>query len=147
MILTMTEFHENLLRDSPLSLLSIVKLFSSLETKMILQIPNKSFLRITRYSLLRRIQACAPLTFLFTRSLIQSLTPKRVRMTSLYSKSKMKKLQFDLYKIMVGKLRFELFKIIVGKLRFEQLRRKKTGIYCQRRKDDLGGITTPTPIM
>ena len=27
------------------------------------------------------------------------------------------------------------------------MEKKKTGIYCQRQKDDLGGITTPTPIM
>ena len=39
MILTMTKYHKNLLRDSPLSLLFIVKLFSSLETKMVLKIP------------------------------------------------------------------------------------------------------------
>ena len=49
MILTMTKYHENLLRDSPLSLLFIVKFFSSLETMMALKIPNETFLRITRY--------------------------------------------------------------------------------------------------
>ena len=49
MILTMTKYHENLLRDSPLSLLSIVKLFSSLEAKKVLKMPNITFLRITRY--------------------------------------------------------------------------------------------------
>ena len=49
MILTMTKYHENLLRDSPLSSLSIVRIFSSLETKMILKIPNETFSRITRY--------------------------------------------------------------------------------------------------
>ena len=49
MILTMTKYHENLLRDSLLSLLFIVKFFSSLETKMVLKIPNETFLRITRY--------------------------------------------------------------------------------------------------
>ena len=49
MILTVTKYHENLLRDSPLSLLFTVKLLSSLETKMILKIPNETFLRITRY--------------------------------------------------------------------------------------------------
>ena len=49
MILTMTKYHENLLRDSPLSLLFIVKIFSSLETKMVLKTPNETFLRITRY--------------------------------------------------------------------------------------------------
>ena len=48
MSLTMTKYHENLLSDSPLSLLFIVKLFSSLETKMILKAPNETFLRITR---------------------------------------------------------------------------------------------------
>ena len=40
MILTMTKYHENLLRVSPLSLLSMVKFFLSLETKMVLEIPN-----------------------------------------------------------------------------------------------------------
>merc|ERR1711989_89662 len=45
----MAKHHENLLRDSPLSLLSIVNFFSSLETKMILKIPNETFLKITRY--------------------------------------------------------------------------------------------------
>ena len=49
MILTMTKYHENLLRVSPLSLLSMVKFLSSLETNMVLKIPNKTFLRITRY--------------------------------------------------------------------------------------------------
>ena len=49
MILTLTKYHENLLRDGTLSLLSMVKFFSSLEVKMILKIPNKTFLRITRY--------------------------------------------------------------------------------------------------
>ena len=47
MILTMAKHHENLLRDSPLSLLSIVNFFSSLKTKMVLKIPNETFLRIT----------------------------------------------------------------------------------------------------
>ena len=51
MILTMTKYHENLLRDSPLSLLFIVKMFSSLETKMVLKTPNETFLRITRYQI------------------------------------------------------------------------------------------------
>ena len=41
MILTITKYHENLLRDSTLSLLSIVKLFSPLKTKMILNITNE----------------------------------------------------------------------------------------------------------
>ena len=49
MILIMTKYHENLLNDSPLSLLSVVKFFSSLETKMIIKIPNETFFRITRY--------------------------------------------------------------------------------------------------
>ena len=40
MILTLTKYHQNLLRDCPLSLLSMVKLFSSLETKMIVKLPN-----------------------------------------------------------------------------------------------------------
>ena len=48
-ILTMTKYHENLLRDSPLSMLSILEFCSSLETKMILKIPNETFLKITRY--------------------------------------------------------------------------------------------------
>ena len=49
MILTTTKYHENLHRDSPLSLLSIVKYFFSLETKMNLKIRNETFLRITQY--------------------------------------------------------------------------------------------------
>ena len=49
MILTMAKYHENLHRDSTLSLLSMVKFFSSLETKMIQKIPNETLLRITRY--------------------------------------------------------------------------------------------------
>ena len=49
MILTMTKYHENLLREGTLSLLSLVKLFSFLETKMIIKSPNETFLRITRY--------------------------------------------------------------------------------------------------
>ena len=49
MILTTTKHHENLLRDSPLSLLSIVEFFSSSEIKMIQKIPNKTFSRFTRY--------------------------------------------------------------------------------------------------
>ena len=51
MILTMTKYHENLLRDSPLFVLFIVNFFSSLEAKMILNMPNETFLRITRYHL------------------------------------------------------------------------------------------------
>ena len=43
MILTMTRYHENLFRDSPLYFLS------SLKTIMILKIPNETILRITRY--------------------------------------------------------------------------------------------------
>merc|ERR1711989_126446 len=53
MILTMTKYHENLLSDSPLSLLFIAKFFSSLETKMVLKTLNKTFLRITLYFCLR----------------------------------------------------------------------------------------------
>jgi len=49
MILTMTNYHENSLRDGPLSLLSIIKFFSSLKTKKVLKVPNEPFLRITRY--------------------------------------------------------------------------------------------------
>jgi len=49
MILTMTKYHEYLLRDSPLPSLSIVIFFTSLETKMIQKILNETFLRITRY--------------------------------------------------------------------------------------------------
>ena len=45
----MTKYHENLLRDSPLSLLSTVKILFFLETHNILKIPNETFLRITRY--------------------------------------------------------------------------------------------------
>jgi len=50
MILTMTKYHENLLSNCPLSLLFIVKFFSSLESKMVLKIPNKPFLRIIQNS-------------------------------------------------------------------------------------------------
>ena len=49
MILTMTKYHENLLRYSPLSLLFVVRIFSSLETNMVPKIPNETFFRITRY--------------------------------------------------------------------------------------------------
>ena len=52
MILTMTKYHEHLLKESTLSLLSMVKFFSSSETKIILKIPSKSFLRITQYHLI-----------------------------------------------------------------------------------------------
>jgi len=45
----MAKYHENQLRDSPWPLLSLVKFFSSLETNIILKIPNKTFLKITRY--------------------------------------------------------------------------------------------------
>ena len=51
MILTMVKYHKNLLRDGLLPSLSIVKFFSSLETKMILKIPDETFLRITRYQI------------------------------------------------------------------------------------------------
>ena len=47
MTLTMTKYHENLLRDSPLSLLSIVFFYSFLATKMMLKIQNETFKRIT----------------------------------------------------------------------------------------------------
>ena len=49
MILTMAKYYGNLLRDSTLSLLFIVKFFSSLKIKMILKMPHETFLRITRY--------------------------------------------------------------------------------------------------
>jgi len=49
MILTLNKYHENLLRESILSLPFIVKFLPTLETKMILTIPNETFLRITRY--------------------------------------------------------------------------------------------------
>ena len=49
MILTVTKSHENLLRDSTLSLLLVVEFFSSLETKIIKEIPDETFLRTTRY--------------------------------------------------------------------------------------------------
>ena len=45
MILTMTKYHGNLLRDGPMSLLFIVKFFSPLETKTVLKIPNETFLK------------------------------------------------------------------------------------------------------
>ena len=50
MTLTMTTYHENLLRDGPLSVLFIVKFFSSLETKMVPKIPNETFIRITQFN-------------------------------------------------------------------------------------------------
>ena len=68
MILTITKYHENLLRESTLSLLFMVKFFSSLETKMIPKKPNETFLRITRYH--ERFSLSFPpfcLTFLRTR--------------------------------------------------------------------------------
>ena len=49
MILTMAKYHKSLLKDSTLSLLCIVKFFSSLETKMIQKRPNETFLRDTLY--------------------------------------------------------------------------------------------------
>ena len=49
MNLTVAKYHENLLKGSTLSLLSIVKFFSPLKTKMILKTPNETFLRITWY--------------------------------------------------------------------------------------------------
>ena len=48
-------------RDSPLSLLFTVKLFSSLETKKVLKIPNETFSRIT-YILRNKNPTCAQLT-------------------------------------------------------------------------------------
>jgi len=49
MILTIAKYHENLLKDSLLSLLFIAKFFSPLETQKILKTPNRTFLKITRY--------------------------------------------------------------------------------------------------
>ena len=57
MILMMTKYDENLLCDNTLSLLSIVKIFSSLETKMIQQVPNKNVLRITQYICMSALSA------------------------------------------------------------------------------------------
>ena len=51
MILIMTKYHKNSLRDKPLSLIFIVKSLSSLKTKKVLKIPNGTFLKITRYFL------------------------------------------------------------------------------------------------
>ena len=51
MFLTMAKYQENLLKDSTLSLLFIVKFYSSLKTKMMLKTPNETFLKITRYQL------------------------------------------------------------------------------------------------
>ena len=51
MILTMAKCHENLLKESILSLLFIVKFFFPSETKIILKMPNNPFLRIFRYFL------------------------------------------------------------------------------------------------
>ena len=72
MILTMAKYHENLLRDSPLSLLFIVKFFSSLETKMVVKIPNETFLRITRY-LAVIVQSLYPRNLSFGRCYMLSL--------------------------------------------------------------------------
>ena len=41
-ILTMVKYHENLSRDRVLSMLSMEKQFSSMKTKMILEIPNET---------------------------------------------------------------------------------------------------------
>ena len=57
MILTMTNYQKNLLRDNPLSLLFIVKFFSSLETKIVVKIPNETFLKITQYQVHRKLFA------------------------------------------------------------------------------------------
>ena len=54
MISTIAKYHENLLKDSTLSLRFTVKISSSLEAKMILKKPNETFLRITLYSPLLR---------------------------------------------------------------------------------------------
>ena len=48
MILSIPKYHENLLKDSNLSLLFVVKFFSSFKTKMILKMQNETFLRITQ---------------------------------------------------------------------------------------------------
>ena len=42
MILTMAKYYENLLKDSTLALLFIVKFFSSLQTMNILKMPDNS---------------------------------------------------------------------------------------------------------
>ena len=52
MILAIVKYHENLLKDSTLAWLFIVKFFSSLETKMIVKLAIETFLRITRYLLI-----------------------------------------------------------------------------------------------
>ena len=49
MVLTMTKYRENLLRDRSTVSLSIVNHFSSLETRMILKIPYETFLWFTQY--------------------------------------------------------------------------------------------------
>ena len=51
MILTSTKYHGNLLKDSSWSLLSLVIFFTALETKKVLKIQNRTFLKITRYFL------------------------------------------------------------------------------------------------
>ena len=71
MILTMTRYHENLLRDDPLSLLSVVNSFSSLETKMILKIPNETLLRITLYQYGTIIELKVPLRKSIFKSMMQ----------------------------------------------------------------------------
>ena len=58
----MTNYHENLLRDSPLSLHTMVKFISSLETKKVLKLPNETFLKITRYYIRRKWFASKVLT-------------------------------------------------------------------------------------
>ena len=51
MILTIAKYHESLLKDSTLSLLSVVEFFTSSESKTILKLSNETFLKITRYQL------------------------------------------------------------------------------------------------
>ena len=58
----MAKYHENLLKDSTLSLLFTVKFFSSLETKMILKIPYETFLKITLYMLVKKVSNSNRLT-------------------------------------------------------------------------------------
>ena len=65
-ILTIAKYHENLLKDSTLSLLFIVKFFSFLKTKMILKTPNETFLKITQYFSLNTEAKLKQIVFLVT---------------------------------------------------------------------------------
>ena len=82
MILTITKCHENLLRDSPSYLLSVVKFFSFLETKKVLKIPNETFLRITRYFFIVFSKSLSMLFFGLTCLSLTLVTFERIKLQS-----------------------------------------------------------------